>query len=148
MDRRNTKAEAVGRFDVSETMPLFFESVNEALRQIVVVLGGAKKVGATMRPELPADQAANWLLACLNPDRRERLDPDQVVWLLRQAREAGYHQSMAYLAEAAGYKVEPITPAETRDRLADAIVQATATLQQAMRLAQHMPADPQVRAVK
>jgi hypothetical protein len=134
---------------MTDTMPLFFEGVDEALRQVVAVLGGAKKVGAAMRPELPADQAGNWLLACLNRDRRERLNPDQVLYLLRAAREAGYHQSMAWIAAEAGYKVEPLSPAQQRDRLADALLQATAAVREATRLMQAAAAaEPTMKAVK
>jgi hypothetical protein len=134
---------------MTETMPLFFDSATDALRQIVTVLGGAKKVASSMRPDMPADHAARWLLDCLNPDRREKLDPDQVIYLLRAAREAGYHQSMAYFAAEAGYKVEPITPAESRDRLADALLQATAAVREASRLMQQAAgAEPAIKAVK
>ena len=53
--------------------PLFVETVNEALREIVKALGGAKKVAAQLRPQKTVDEAARWLLDCLNPERRERL---------------------------------------------------------------------------
>lgn len=65
---------------------LFHESLNDALREVVQTLGGTKKVGVLMRPEKSADEAARWISDCLNPDRREKFDPEQVLWLLREGR--------------------------------------------------------------
>lgn len=83
---------------------LIFEDVNDALGEVVRALGGAKLVGARMRPELPADQAGNWIRDCLNANRRERFDPDQVLLLLRWGREVSCHAAMHYLTGEAGYE--------------------------------------------
>ena len=63
---------------------LFSEDIHDALRDVVRALGGVKDAGARLRPELPADAAGHWLKDCLNPERRHRLDPEQVLWLLRE----------------------------------------------------------------
>lgn len=94
---------------------LFHETLNDALRELVQALGGAKKVGATMRPEKTVAEAARWLLDCLNADRREKLDPDQVLWLLRQGRTIGCHVALNYLCAESGYA--PPAPAEPADEL-------------------------------
>lgn len=96
---------------------LFHESLNEALREVILALGGTKKVAAQMRPEKTVDEAARWLNDCLNADRREKLDPDQVLWLLRESRKVGCHSAMHYLCEESGYS--PAHPVEPQDELAE-----------------------------
>lgn len=90
---------------------LFSEDIHDALKDVIRALGGTKSVGAQLRPEMTADSAGAWLKDCLNPERRERLDPEQVVWLLRKAREAGCHSAMHFLCDEAGYaRAVPIDP--------------------------------------
>lgn len=94
---------------------LFFEDVNEALRAVVNALGGPKSVGLRLWPEKSMDQAHTLLLNCFNPERRERLTPEQVVFLLRLGREAGCHAAMHYVCGEVGYaKPEPL---EAEDEL-------------------------------
>ena len=58
-----------------------------------------------------------WLADCLNADRRERLDPDQVLWILREGRKIGCHAAMHYLCADSGYS--PSQPIEPKDELAE-----------------------------
>lgn len=93
------------------------ESVYEALKRLVDALGGAKVVGHRMRPEKPVLDARTWLLNCLNPDRLEKLDPEQVLLLLRWGHEAGYHEAMNFVCSESCYSTpSPLTP---QDALAD-----------------------------
>lgn len=95
----------------------FFEDINDALREAVRALGGVKQVGAWLWPEIAPDTAGNRLRDCLNPERREKLSPEQVLFILRRAREVGYHAAMEYLAASCGYaKPAPLAP---EDKLAD-----------------------------
>lgn len=90
---------------------LFYESLNDALRDVVMALGGTKKVGAMMRPEKTVDEAGRWVNDCLNPDRREKFDPEQVIWLLREGRKVGCHAAMHYLCSDTGYAAaQPVEP--------------------------------------
>jgi len=98
--------------------PLFVESIYDALRAIVGQLGGPKVVGARLWPAKSVDDARRQLLDCLNPDRHEKLDPEQIVMLFRLARLAGYHGAMEYFAAEAGYtKPSPIEPADEMAQL-------------------------------
>lgn len=103
----------------------FYESVNDALQGAVRAMGGYKKVGPKMRPELSEEHAANWLRDCLNPERREKLAPEQVLWLLRAARQAGFHAAMHFIALDTGYKAQPVDPqtqeAELQERFIAAV---------------------------
>ena len=80
-------------------------------------LGGSKKIGAAMRPELPVDQSAAWVRDCLNITRRERFTPAQVMWLLRAGRQAGVHLAMQFIAAEAWYCAP--TPLEPDDERAE-----------------------------
>lgn len=95
---------------------LFSEDFNDALKDVVRALGGTKAVGVRLRPEMAADAAGAWLKDCLNPTRRERLDPEQVLWILREGRKAGCHSAMNFIADEAGY-VRP-APLEPQDEAA------------------------------
>jgi hypothetical protein len=81
-----------------------FQDIWQALHEVVRQLGGAKKVGHEMRPELEPDKAGRWLLDCLNPDRNDKLSIEQFQWLLGQGRKAGCHAAMWHLECAAGYE--------------------------------------------
>lgn len=86
------------------------ETFNDALIDVVKALGGSKVVGSAMRPELPASQAGAWLRDSLNPDRREKLSPEQVLFLLRRSCEVGYHGGMDFVGAQAHYRCEPVEP--------------------------------------
>jgi hypothetical protein len=95
----------------------FFEDINDALREAVRQLGGNKKLGATLRPELPVTQAENWLRDCLNPERREKLSPEQLMLILSMASAEGYHGTMAFIAQMSRY--EPPRPVTLEQQEAD-----------------------------
>lgn len=115
---------------MAEQFPLFHEDLMEALRTCVQALGGPKKVGALLRPELPADQAGRWLADCLNPDRRDQLHPNQFLLVLREARKVGCHAAMNYLAQECGYAdPQPIEPDDERAALQREFVQHSKALQ-------------------
>lgn len=119
-----------------QQLELMHESINDALVFIVQALGGAKKVGSMMRPEMPADHAATWVRDCLNPSRREHFDPDHVVLLLRAARQAGVHSGMQYLSTECGYC--GTTPREPDDEKAELMREFIAAEQRMAKLASKM----------
>jgi len=97
---------------------VLFQDVNDALTAAIHAIGGFKKVGIALRPELEVrpQQAAQWLRDCLNQDKRERLHPDQVMHLLRMAREGNYHAAKHWIDGQTGYSES--TPLDPRDELA------------------------------
>lgn len=120
------------------------ESLNDALIECVKACGGSKAVGLALWPAKGVEAAQRQLLACLNPERAEKLGPDEVLHVLRMARERGCHAGMQYLAEALGY-AEPV-PIEPKDELADLLRQYLAAREESGRkdarldrlLAQHL----------
>jgi hypothetical protein len=107
---------------------LIHESISDALREVVQALGGTKKVGALMRPEKTIDDASRWLADCLNSDRREKLDPEQVLWLLREGRNAGCHSAMNYICAESGYSVSVIEPQDEMAELQRQFIDSSKTM--------------------
>lgn len=103
-----------------DLLPMFSDW-NDALSAVVHALGGFKKVGVELRPELATrpESAAQWLRDCLNEDKRDRLTPDQVLLLLRRAGEANFHAAKFWLDSELGYQQgAPLAP---RDEIAELI---------------------------
>ena len=113
-----------------EQQALFHESFADALTDCVRALGGNKIVGKAMRPEKSIDDARKWLLDALNPDRPEKLSPDQVLWILREARKVGCHAAITYIARECGYAdPQPLEPEDERAALQREFTQSVQALQ-------------------
>lgn len=123
---------------------LFYERIEQALDAVVTACGGRKTFACEMWPDKLARDAHNLMDACLNPDRREKFAPHQLLYILQRGHEAGAHAAMQYIAVETGYRVEAISPEAERDRLADAILEGARTLDRALRAAERIP--PKVRA--
>jgi len=103
---------------MTEQIPMFVEDLNDAIRDTIKALGGYKRVGSEMRPDLGVEGAGRWLSDCCNPDRRDKLSPEQVAWLRRRARQQGVHILAAFEAKDAGYAPpKPIEPEDERAEL-------------------------------
>lgn len=116
-------------------IPECFDSLEDALKAAVMALGGFKKVGAQMRgPDFngDAEKAADWLRKCLSGDRREQLHPAHVLWLLREAKRAGFHAAMDYLAGTAEYKAQPVDAEQQVRDLQEQIVAGVQGLNKAV----------------
>jgi hypothetical protein len=93
------------------------ESLSEALVECVRACGGSKQVGPLLWPEKTPDAAQRLLLDCLNDDRPAKLSPEQLLFVLRLARQRGFHGGINYIAGELGYGT-PV-PIEPRDEIAD-----------------------------
>jgi len=118
---------------------LFYDGINDALRNVIQALGGNKVIGCKLWPEKSPDAAARQLADCLNEHKPEKLHADQIMLLLRMGHSVGCHAAMQYIAQEAGYEIRPITPETERDRLADAILEASRTLERALKSAEGIP---------
>ncbi len=127
-----------------------FADLDDAISGAVVALGGWKKVGCLLRPELGAkpDLAAQWMRDCLNTEKRERLNPHQVLHLLKLAREAGYHAAKHWLDSELGYEQgRPLNPADEQAKLQRDFI---AAVQAAKHLGDRLEklTQPQLQAVR
>lgn len=93
------------------------ESLTDALVECVRACGGSKQVGPVLWPEKTPDAAQRQLLDCLNDDRPAKLSPEQLLLVLRMARQKGHHGGINYIAGDLGYGT-PV-PIEPRDEIAD-----------------------------
>lgn len=110
----------------------FYESAEQALTAAVQQLGGAKVVGALLWPDKSPDSARTRLLDCLNPSRAERLDLSESMFILRKARDGGFHAPFLWLAAEVGYEARAVQRAEEVDRLTTVVEQSTRTLTDAL----------------
>lgn len=107
-------------------IPLFFDTYEDAIRDAVQALGGNKVVGHLLWPTLPVDEAGRRLAHCLNRDKREKLDLDDLRAIRSAARRAGVHTLAAFEARDAGYAdPQPIEPEDERAALQREFVQAS-----------------------
>jgi hypothetical protein len=92
--------------------PLFHEDIYEALKTIGQAFGGSKKIGHYLWPKLPIDKAGEKWANCLNRTRAEKLDPEEVLMILKIGRQLGTHSGMQFISDHCGYKYEPIEPVD------------------------------------
>lgn len=97
-------------------------AMNDLLIACVKACGGSKVMGPKLFPALGVEGAQRRLLDCLNADRdHHNLTPDQVLLVMLEARDRGFHTGMDMLCSALRYA--PTTPIEPRDELSDLIRQ-------------------------
>lgn len=102
---------------------------HEALRILIMRLGGVKRVAHRLWPDKPMEQAAILLNNCLNHDRPEKLDLNQIDWLIGEGRKAGCHIVMQCFGLRHAYHIDPIEPEEQRQRLQIEFIAATRHLE-------------------
>lgn len=113
--------------------PMLPESLTDALIECVKAAGGSKAVGLALWPAAGVEAAQRKLLACLNVDRQEKLGPDEVLLVMRLARQRGCHVGMQYLAQALGYAdPQPIDPRDEADELRRQVLEMGKALQHAL----------------
>jgi hypothetical protein len=104
---------------------LFHERVEDAAAAVIDRCGGRKKFAAEMWPDRSVGDAHNLLNACLNPEKRERFSPDQLLYILRKGRAVGCHTLITFMAREAGYTdPQPIEPEDERAKLQREYVEA------------------------
>lgn len=105
---------------------LWHDDVYDAYKTAVMRLGGYKKVGPELRPEIDPIQAADWLRNCLDRSRREILNLDYALTIKRMARQVGCHVIAAFENETTGYgPPQPVEPQDEVASLQREFVQAT-----------------------
>lgn len=113
---------------------LFFDGPHDALQHLVRALGGAKKVGHALRPGKSPEDAARWLANALDSDRREALQLEDFIQLLRLGREAGCHIVIQELCRHLGYsEPQPVEPEDQRAALEREFVSSVKRLEQLAR---------------
>lgn len=117
--------------------PLFCEDIYEALRTIAQAYGGpngsgSKKMGSLLWPDKPVDKAAQLWTDCLNRTRAEKLDPEQVILVLKIGREIGCHAGIDFISKECNYRWETIEPEDEKARLLQEVKLLGAELKQCL----------------
>lgn len=115
---------------------LFEESLESAIKTDIAALGGAKVVGCRLWPEMDdrPDAAAIKLANCLNVDRKEKLDPKQVLWIKREAKKVGSFATVFYEMDDIGMsRPTPIEPEDEKAKLQREFITATQHMDQIMK---------------
>ena len=77
----------------------------------------AKIVGHMLFPSKSPDDAGKYFSNCLDRDRNEKLDPEQLLWLAREGKRCGCHALMSFICDHCEY-AEPV-PVEPEDEMAE-----------------------------
>lgn len=112
---------------MSETMQqenLWHDTIYDALRDLITALGGPKKVGYMLRPSIPVSDSQRWLLHCLDPERNEKLSPDDVLFLMAEGRKAGCHVLAQFYAQHCFYEFTVTNPKSREQALQEAFIES------------------------
>ena len=96
---------------------LFYESFEDAARDVIKACGGTKDVAHKLWPAKSADAARTRLLDCLNVDRADKLAPDEILMLSKLGRAVGCHALAIWFNQEAGYA--PPVPVDAEDQKAE-----------------------------
>lgn len=128
---------------MSENLELFYDDIWAALRGLVSFCGGSKVVAKEIWPS-KNEKGGQWLDDCLNPDRAAKLDPEELMVLLRIARKRNFHGVMRFIGDDVGYEVKPKNPEDEKTALQRSFVKAVNDVQ---RLADQLEKFGGIRAV-
>lgn len=96
---------------------LFHDDIKDAIGTAVKALGGYKKVGHMLRPNMKMESAYAWLKECTTQGGDQDLDPLELMTLIRESRKVGCHSIVQYICQDASY--EPPKPKEPEDEMAE-----------------------------
>ena len=108
---------------------LFHERIEDAISAVIDHCGGRKSFACELYPDKPQRDAHNLLEACLNPERRERLAPSQLMFVMKRGRESGCHDLAVYMMRESGYAdPQPVEPEDEVAKMQREFVEATRKL--------------------
>ena len=112
-----------------EQNSLFVEDIYQALNDCVRAAGGNKAVAASLWPDKSILKQQVYLNDCLNRERNEKLDPEQILFILRLAKEKGCHVGMDFINESCDYEPpKPVNRKEKRAELQQEFIKAVKSL--------------------
>ena len=101
-----------------DQIPLFVDNYYDAIRASIEGLGGFKRVGSDIKPDLSVEAAGRWLADCCNPEKREKLSLTELAYIRKASRKAGIHVLAAFEMQAAGYSdPKPMNPEDESAQL-------------------------------
>lgn len=113
---------------VMQQESLFHERIEDAIAAVADGIG-RKRLACELWPDKAERDAHNLFDACLNPERRERFSPSQLMFVAKKGRAAGLHAIVQYMARELGYTdPQPIEPEDERAKLQREFIASTRTL--------------------
>ena len=112
-----------------EQNSLFVEDIYQALSDCVRAAGGNKAVAAVLWPDKSVLKQQVYLNDCLNRERNEKLDPEQILFILKLAKEKGCHVGMDFINESCDYEPpKPVNKKEKRAELQQEFIRAVGVI--------------------
>lgn len=96
---------------------LFYEDIFDAIGTTVMALGGYKKVGYMLWPNMKMESAYARLKVCATRDGDQKLCAEEILRLIREGRQVGCHALVQFICDDAGYH-KPL-PKEPEDEKAE-----------------------------
>jgi len=127
---------------------LFHERIEDAIAAVADTIG-RKRVACELWPDKSERDALNLFDACVNPERREKLAPSQVVFVAKLGRARGLHAIVQYLARELCYADPvPIEPEDEKAKLQREYIEAARHISRMAERIEHLerPALVQGRA--
>ena len=100
---------------------LFHDVITDAMHTDIAACGGAEKAAEWMLPHLGPKAGGDMVRAFVNPDRRERMTPEQLLLLKRKAAEVGSYATVTFEAQELGYQPQWLDPQDEADELRRAV---------------------------
>lgn len=98
-----------------QQLELVHEESLDLLKSLVAALGGAKKVGPRLYPTKTDEAAARAVYDRLDAQRDHLFDFDEILTMLRWAREAGAHFGFYWICDQLLYShPAPVNPEDAR----------------------------------
>lgn len=126
---------------------LIHESIEDALRDAVRAAGGSKKIGSMLWPAKPLKEAENQVNDCINPMRRDKFSLAELLFILRSAREVGYHGAMTFIAAECGYQAEPVEPQDEQAKLQREFIESVKAQGKILARLERLSPSPTIKAV-
>jgi hypothetical protein len=107
-----------------EQIPLYHDSINDALGTCILALGGWKEVAGMLWPVLSREKpqtAYTRLKHCVNDGKDEKLSPDELSFIGEKARAVGCYALQDYLALRWQCEFKPLAPGEAKKRAKKAL---------------------------
>jgi hypothetical protein len=114
---------------MSQQFPLIVDSLNDAIRDTARAIG-FKEIAKELWPKKSVDEAARYLNDCLNSDRAQKLDGEEILFIARRGRDVGCYLITAFICADTGFAPPtPVDPDDQRAELQRQFIESTARLE-------------------
>lgn len=112
---------------------LWHDSIYDALGSDVAASGGRKKTAVALWPTKKEATAVTNLDNALNPNQEHKLCAEEIMHIMRRAKDQKSYATMAYIARELGFEIKPIEP---RDELQSALANFDSKAEEVLRAIQ------------